>query len=121
MLKVKILTLAAVSAILFVGEPCAAQQWQQIPSSYTNSQGYRVTGVTARVTGSGCAGGQNYVKAGDPSDKGYSAKRWTTATKQDGGTVCSGGTWYYGGSKAGQLGGSESDLLIKDGKFYRRG
>lgn len=108
---------AAVS--LFVAASGAeAQEWKQIPSSYTNSQGYRITGYTARVTGSGCDGSQNFVMIGNPADKGVSIRRWTSATKQDGGTVCSGGTWYFG---SGKPGGSEPDLLIKDGKFYRRG
>jgi hypothetical protein len=40
---------------------------------------------------------------------------------QEGGIVCSGGTWYFAGPKAGQPGGSEPDLLIKNGTFYRRG
>jgi hypothetical protein len=39
------------------------------------------------------------------------------ADEKDGGTLCTGGTRYYGG--ANQPGGREGDLLIKDGKFYR--
>ena len=111
-----------IALLVVVGTPilpigAEAQEWQQIPSSFTNSQGYRITGYTARATGFGCEGSQNFVSIKNPSDKGVSIRRWTRASKQDGGTLCSGGTWYYG---SGQPGGSEHDLLIKDGQFYRR-
>jgi hypothetical protein len=111
---------AFVGVLLLTTTAAVAQEWREIPSNYINSQGYRITGYTARAAGSGCVGGQKYVKVGNPSDKGVSERRWSKATKQDGGIVCSGGTWYYGGPKAGQPGGSEPDLLIKGGKFYRR-
>jgi hypothetical protein len=95
-----------------------AQGWQEIPSSFVNSEGFRITEFKARVVGSRCQGSQRYVKVDDPNRGGVSARRWTHATKADGGTVCSGGTWYLGGTN--QPGGKEGDLLIKDGKFYRR-
>jgi hypothetical protein len=110
----------AFAAALFVSAGASvAQEWKEIPSSFTNSEGFRITGFTARVTGPGCEGSQRYVKVGDPGRKGVSSRRWTSATKKDGGTVCRGGTWYYGGTD--RPGGKEPDLLIKDGKFYRRG
>jgi hypothetical protein len=109
----------ALASAPVLAQPLAAQEWKQIPSTFTNSEGFRITAFTARVTGSGCEGSQRYVKINDPNRKGVSVRRWTAATKKDGGTVCTGGTWYYGGTN--QPGGKEPDLLIKDGKFYRRG
>ena len=98
-----------------------AQEWKQVPSSFINTQGYKVTGYTVRATATGCQGSQNYVKIENPSDRGTSPMRWASVSKQDGGTLCSNGTWYYGGgSKAGRAGGGTSDVLIKNGKFYRR-
>jgi hypothetical protein len=115
--------IVALAGILLLGTTALfAQEWREVPLSYTNSQGYRITGFTAQATGVGCVGSQNYVKVGAPSDKGVSERRWTRATKQHGGILCSGGTWYYGGGQnAGKPGGSVPDLLIKDGKFYWRG
>jgi putative addiction module component (TIGR02574 family) len=60
----------AFAAALFVSASASvAQEWKEIPSSFTNSEGFRITGFTARVTGSGCEGSQRYVKVGDPSRK----------------------------------------------------
>ena len=111
----------AVLSLFVVVFSAEAQEWRQIPSSRTNSQGYKISGYTVRATASGCQGSQNYAKIGNPNDKGVSIRRWTSVSKQDGGMLCSGGTWYYDGTKAGQTGGSEPDVLIKNGKFYRRG
>jgi hypothetical protein len=97
--------------------PSGASEWREIPKSFTY-QGFRISEFTARATGSGCEGAQRYEKIDDPSRKGISARRWTSASEKDDGIVCTGGTWYFGGTN--QPGGSEPDLLIKAGKFYRR-
>jgi hypothetical protein len=110
----------ALSIVSFAS--AVAQEWKPVPSTYTNSIGYIVTEFTVRPTGSGCEGSQHYVKANNPSDNGTSRMTWATASNKDGGTLCSGGTWYYGGgSRAGQPGGKAPDVLIKGGRFYRRG
>jgi len=113
----------AAALVLSLASAALAQDWKQIPSSYTNSRGFIVTEFTVRPTGSGCQGSQHYVQVGDPSNRGVSPLTWSSASKQDGGTLCSGGTWYYGGDppRAGQPGGSTGDVLIKNGKFYKRG
>jgi hypothetical protein len=98
---------------------CASSVFAQekIPSSYVNAKGYTVTGFNVRQTGAGCTGSQTYEK---PGDKGVSQMRWSATSKQDGGVVCTGGTWYYGsGTLKGQAGGATSDILIKNGSFYR--
>ncbi len=119
-MKLGLLAVTVVGLFLW-GSENASADWVRVPGSWTNSQGYRISSYTARVSGSGCEGGQRYVKLNNPSDSGTSARRWTTATRQDGGTVCSGGSWYYGGSRAGQVGGAEADVLIKGGAVYKRG
>jgi hypothetical protein len=90
---------------------------EKIPSTFVNSLGFTVTGFNVRQTGAGCAGSQTYEKAGD---KGVSQMRWSNATKQDGGVLCTGGTWYYGGGpQKGQAGGATGNILIKNGSYYR--
>jgi hypothetical protein len=111
----------AATLVFSLASAALAQEWQQIPSSYTNSRGFVVTEFTVRPTGSGCQGSQHYVQVGNPNNQGVSPLSWSSASKQDGGTLCSGGTWYYGGPRAGQAGGSAGDVLIKNGKFYKRG
>jgi hypothetical protein len=98
----------------------AAPQCQLLAESWVNSSGYRITGYTARVEGSGCVGGQNYVKIDNPTDSGVSPRRWSkNATQSDGSVRCSGGTWYRGGPGGGQPGGREPDVVIREGKIYR--
>jgi hypothetical protein len=97
-----------------------AQACRPVADSWVNSSGYRISGYTARVEGSGCVGGQNYVKVSNPADNGFSARRWSKQTPQPDGSVrCSGGTWYYGGTQTGQPGGREPDVVIRQGKIYR--
>ena len=116
------ITVAGAAALVFsLATAAQAQEWKQIPSSYTNSRGFVVTGYTVRPTGSGCQGSQHYVEVGNPNNQGVSPLSWSSASKQDGGTLCSGGTWYYGGGpRAGQAVGTADDVLIKNGKFYKR-
>jgi hypothetical protein len=112
--------LAGLCALLlaFVG-PSDAQE--KIPGRFVNSQGFQITGFTVRAGGSGCAGSQNYVKVGEPENKGVSQLRWATVTKQDDGILCSDGSWVYGsGDRKGQTGGSTSNVLIKNGSFYKQ-
>jgi len=117
----RITVAGAAALVLSLATIAQAQEWKQVPRSYTNTKGFVVTGFAVRPAGSGCQGSQHYVKVGDPSSQGVSPLTWSSASKQDGGTLCSGGTWYYGGgSRAGQAGGKESDVLIKNGKFYAR-
>jgi hypothetical protein len=98
----------------------AAQQCQLLPQSWVNSSGYRITGYTARVEGSGCVGGQNYVKIDNPADSGVSPRRWSkNAMQPDGSVRCSGGTWYRGSPGGSQPGGREPDVVIREGKIYR--
>jgi hypothetical protein len=108
------------AACIIVCLPGAAWAQQKIQSSWVNDSGYRVTNFSAKPSGSGCTGGQDYVKVSDPTVKGYSRMRWDSATKQDGGVLCSGGTWFYGdGPQKGQAGGSTSNVLVKGGSYYR--
>jgi hypothetical protein len=103
--------------------PVQAQDrpWREVPARSVNSQGYEVTQFTARQAGAGCEGSQAYVHTGNATDRGVSRMTWARATPADGGVLCSDGTWYYGGGpRAGQPGGRTSDVLIRDGRFYRR-
>ena len=101
----------------------ANAQQQKMQTSWVNEQGFRVTNFNVRASGSGCVGSQDYVKVdapNDPTSKGTSRMQWTTATKQDGGVLCSNGVWFSGsGPNKGQQGGSTRDVLIKNGAYYR--
>jgi hypothetical protein len=111
----------ATTLVFSLASGALAQEWKQVPSSYTNTKGFVVTGFTVQSIGSGCQGSQQYVKVGDPNNRGVSRSSWSSVSKQDGGTVCSSGTWYYGGGpRVGQAGGKADDVLIKNGKFYKR-
>jgi hypothetical protein len=113
----KVIALSILVTAVFAGEVSAQQKMQ---SSFVNDQGYRITNFNARASGSGCVGSQDYVKTTDPTDKGTSRMQWSTATKQDGGVLCSGGVWFSGsGPNKGQQGGSTRDVLIKNGGYYR--
>jgi hypothetical protein len=83
-----------------------------------NDQGYTIFNFRYRATASGCEGSQNYEGRGEA---GVSPSRWTVRQNTDGGILCTGGQWFYGGSgaNAGTPGGSVADLFIRAGKFYR--
>jgi hypothetical protein len=117
----KCIALSVLAAISIVSDAHAQQQ--KMSSSLVNDQGFRITNFNVRASGSGCVGSQDYVKVdapNDPTSKGTSRMQWSTATKQDGGVLCSNGVWFSGsGPNKGQQGGSTRDVLIKNGAYYR--
>jgi hypothetical protein len=118
MLDIRLISVAMVSVFAVVSS-VEAKDWKPVPSSWTSGE-YRISEYTVKATATGCEGSQSYEKIGNPSDKGVARLAWASVSKKYHGTLCSRGTWYQGGGpNAGQAGGHESDVLIKNGKFYR--
>ena len=109
-----------VGAVLIAGAASAQSlSVRPMPSlPYINDSGYKITKYIARASADGCTGEQHYESVKDPGDKGISRRVWANATRVDGGVRCSNGQWFRG---SGAVGGSEADLFIKAGRYYRIG
>src|SRR6185436_14366002 len=92
----------------------SSDEWERLPKAFIANNGNTFTEFTAFPSGTGCVG--SGVRQSPQKTHPENAGRiWTTATRQDGGIVCSNGTWYLG-----WYSGYQADVLIKGGAIYVR-
>jgi hypothetical protein len=92
--------------------------WVPMPKTWTTPGGMRVLEYSAAPSGAGCKG----MSLRNVPNRTYGTRAfliWPTATKQDGGIVCSSGYWDVTMMDH-KYTGAEPDVLIKGRTLYNR-